>query len=73
MTRKLIINGHSVSKTQVDATEYKVSEEDIEIINNRVKDQVEESVKFAEESPWPDNDELLKDVYIQEDYPYITD
>jgi hypothetical protein len=25
MTRKVIINGHSVSKTQVDATEYKVS------------------------------------------------
>jgi pyruvate dehydrogenase E1 component alpha subunit len=53
--------------------EYQVSETDIEIINNRVKDQVEESVKFAEESPWPDNDELLKDVYVQEDYPFITD
>jgi pyruvate dehydrogenase E1 component alpha subunit len=58
---------------KVLTTEYNVSEEDIEAINNRVKDQVEESVKFAEESPWPDNDELLKDVYIQEDYPYITD
>jgi pyruvate dehydrogenase E1 component alpha subunit len=54
-------------------TEYQVSEADIEVINNRVKDQVEESVKFAEDSPWPDNDELLKDVYIQEDYPFITD
>jgi len=58
---------------KVLTTEYQVSEADIEVINNRVKDQVEESVKFAEESPWPDNDELLKDVYIQEDYPYITD
>jgi pyruvate dehydrogenase E1 component alpha subunit len=58
---------------KVLTTEYNVSEADIEIINNRVKDQVEESVKFAEESPWPDNDELLKDVYVQEDYPFITD
>jgi pyruvate dehydrogenase E1 component alpha subunit len=58
---------------KVLTTEYQVSEADIEVINNRVKDQVEESVKFAEESPWPDNDELLKDVYIQQDYPYITD
>jgi pyruvate dehydrogenase E1 component alpha subunit len=24
---------------------------------------VEESVKFAEESPWPNDDEVLKDVY----------
>jgi len=34
-------------------TEYKVSNEDIEVINERVKAEVEESVKFAEESPWP--------------------
>lgn len=50
-----------------------VSEEDIEVINERVKQEVEESVKFAEESPWPDDGELLKDVYKQADYPFITD
>ncbi|MBS1735456.1 MAG: pyruvate dehydrogenase (acetyl-transferring) E1 component subunit alpha [Bacteroidetes bacterium] len=50
-----------------------VSEEEIEKINDRVKTEVEESVKFAEESPLPDDDELLKDVYAQEDYPFITD
>jgi pyruvate dehydrogenase E1 component alpha subunit len=38
-----------------------------------VRAEVEESVKFAEESPWPDNDELLKDVYVQQDYPFIVD
>jgi pyruvate dehydrogenase E1 component alpha subunit len=53
--------------------EYKVSEADIETMNERVRLQVEECVKFAEESPWPDDDELLKDVYVQEDYPFITD
>ncbi|RYD79656.1 MAG: pyruvate dehydrogenase (acetyl-transferring) E1 component subunit alpha [Sphingobacteriales bacterium] len=54
-------------------TDYKVSDADIETINERVKAEVEESVKFAEESPWPSDDELLKDVYIQQDYPFITD
>jgi pyruvate dehydrogenase E1 component alpha subunit len=53
--------------------QYKVSDADIEVINERVRAEVEESVKFAEESPWPDNDELLKDVYVQQDYPFIVD
>ncbi|MFZ9718412.1 MAG: pyruvate dehydrogenase (acetyl-transferring) E1 component subunit alpha [Chitinophagaceae bacterium] len=50
-----------------------VSEQEIEVINERVKAEVEESVRFAEESPWPDDSELLKDIYVQEDYPYIVD
>jgi pyruvate dehydrogenase E1 component alpha subunit len=53
--------------------EYKVPEADIEVINERVKKEVEESVTFAEESPWPDDNELLKDVYVQDDYPFIVD
>jgi pyruvate dehydrogenase E1 component alpha subunit len=52
---------------------FKVPEEEIEAINERVRLQVEESVQFAEESPWPSDDELLKDVYVQEDYPFIVD
>jgi pyruvate dehydrogenase E1 component alpha subunit len=54
-------------------TEFKVSDADIEVMNNRVKLQVEDCVQFAEESPWPSDDELLKDVYKQEDYPFIMD
>ena len=54
-------------------TQFKVSEKDIEAINERVKKEVEDSVTFAEESPWPDDNELLKDVYIQQDYPFIVD
>jgi len=52
---------------------YKISEQDIEAINERVKSQVEESVQFAEESPWPDDSEVYKDVYVQQDYPFIKD
>lgn len=53
--------------------EFKVTEEDINVINERVKEQVEDSVKFAEESPWPDDDEVYKDVYAEENYPFIKD
>ncbi|MEO5572636.1 MAG: pyruvate dehydrogenase (acetyl-transferring) E1 component subunit alpha [Bacteroidia bacterium] len=49
------------------------SEEEIEMINKKVLDIVEDSVKFAEESPYPDPSELYKDVYMQNDYPYIID
>lgn len=46
---------------------------EIEAINEKVKNEVEGCVKFAEESPWPSDDELLKDVYVQADYPFIVD
>jgi pyruvate dehydrogenase E1 component alpha subunit len=58
---------------QVLLADFGVSEQEIEVINDRVKEIVEESVRFAEESPWPSDDELLKDVYKQEDYPFIVD
>jgi pyruvate dehydrogenase E1 component alpha subunit len=38
-----------------------------------VKAQVEEAVKFAEESPFPEASELYKDVYMQKDYPFVKD
>ena len=53
--------------------EYKLADKDVEAINERVKAQVEEAVQFAEESPWPDDSEVFKDVYMQEDYPFIKD
>jgi pyruvate dehydrogenase E1 component alpha subunit len=36
-----------------------------EEIDAKIKAQVEEAVKFAEESPWPDASELYTDVYVQ--------
>lgn len=50
-----------------------VSDDEIETINDRVKNEVAEAVQFAEESPYPDDDEALKDVYAEDDYPFITD
>ena len=49
------------------------TDEEIAAIDARINTVVEESVKFAEESPWPDDSEVLKDVYIDTDYPFITD
>ncbi|MBP1652184.1 MAG: pyruvate dehydrogenase (acetyl-transferring) component, alpha subunit [Bacteroidetes bacterium] len=46
---------------------------EIEAITEKVKQQVEHCVEFAENSPWPSDDELLKDVYTQQDYPFIVD
>ena len=46
---------------------------ELDAINARVNAIVDESVKFAEESPWPDDNEVLKDVYIDQNYPFIVD
>ena len=46
---------------------------DIDAIDARINAVVEESVKFAEESPWPADDEVLKDVYVDANYPFIVD
>jgi len=49
------------------------TEAEIEEINKRVDAAVAESVKFAEESPFPSEDEVLKDVYVDQSYPFIVD
>jgi pyruvate dehydrogenase E1 component alpha subunit len=49
------------------------SEADLNAIDAKINAVVEESVRFAEESPWPDDSEVLKDVYIDQNYPFIVD
>jgi len=50
-----------------------LTDKEIEEIEKKTDATVEESVKFAEESPLPDASELYQDVYRQEDYPYIIE
>lgn len=50
-----------------------ITDKEIEKMEEKVKAQVDESVKFADESPYPTPDELYKDVYVQKDYPYIKE
>lgn len=49
------------------------TDEEINAIDKRVEEAVLASVKFAEESPWPSDDEVLKDVYVDPAYPFIVD
>jgi pyruvate dehydrogenase E1 component alpha subunit len=49
------------------------TDKELELIGKKVKEMVDESVKFAEDSPLPDAAELYKDVYAQEDYPFIKE
>ncbi|MCU0429489.1 MAG: pyruvate dehydrogenase (acetyl-transferring) E1 component subunit alpha [Cytophagaceae bacterium] len=48
------------------------TEADLEKIDKGIKEVVEASVKFAEESPWPDAKEIWTEVYV-EDYPFINE
>jgi pyruvate dehydrogenase E1 component alpha subunit len=61
ITLKTIRNNKLASDTQ------------LEEIEKRIKDIVDDSVNFAEESPYPNASELYKDVYTDESYPFITD
>ena len=61
---------------QVKATILKkkiATEEELKEIDAKIKVQVKEAVDFAEQSPFPDPSEAYKDVYVDDNYPYITD
>lgn len=47
------------------------TEEEIKAIKDKIKALVDEAVEFAENSKYPDPQELFTDNYVQEDYPYL--
>lgn len=49
------------------------TEKEIEAIDQKVAAQVEESVKFAEESPYPEPSEAFTEVYQEPDYLFVND
>ena len=49
------------------------TEADLEAIDKKIKATVDESVKFAEESPYPPAEEAFNDVYMQKDYPFLME
>ncbi|HAB90367.1 MAG TPA: pyruvate dehydrogenase (acetyl-transferring) E1 component subunit alpha [Bacteroidetes bacterium] len=51
---------------------FKVKEDVIKAIDQAVKEEVADCIEFAENSPWPDNTEVYKDIY-QDEYPFLTD
>lgn len=49
------------------------TEADLDVIDAKVKEIVEASVKFAEESPYPEPEAAFQDVYMDADYPFIME
>lgn len=50
-----------------------IDEKGVDKMEDKIKALVDDSIKFAEDSPLADESELYTDVYSQEDYPYIMD
>lgn len=49
------------------------TEDEIKEINKKVKEEIDDCVTFAENSPYPDDSAVYEDIYVQEDYPFLTD
>ncbi|WP_074409069.1 MULTISPECIES: pyruvate dehydrogenase (acetyl-transferring) E1 component subunit alpha [Aquimarina] len=48
------------------------TDEEIAVIDKRVKDRVAECQKFAEESPFPEKNVMYDVVYEQDNYPFLS-
>lgn len=44
----------------------------IEKIEQKIEDEVMEAIDFAEESDFPEADDLYRDVFVEDDYPFHT-
>ncbi|MER0440750.1 pyruvate dehydrogenase (acetyl-transferring) E1 component subunit alpha [Emticicia sp. W12TSBA100-4] len=49
------------------------TEAELDAIDAKVKDIVEASVKFAEESSYPEPEAAFEDVYVDTDYPFLRE
>lgn len=50
-----------------------LTSKEIEAISDWVKKEVDESIEFAENSPYPEGSELYNDVYKESNYPFIKE
>lgn len=46
---------------------------DIDAISERIDKEIDDCVKFAEESPYPEDSALFEDIYAQADYPFMME
>jgi pyruvate dehydrogenase E1 component alpha subunit len=49
------------------------TEAELDKMEEDIMAEVDASVVFAEESPYPQASDLFRHVYVEDDYPYITD
>ncbi|MCK5277921.1 MAG: pyruvate dehydrogenase (acetyl-transferring) E1 component subunit alpha, partial [Cyclobacteriaceae bacterium] len=63
-----------IEQVKLSMLKYKIADEAyFQDIESKTKKIVLDSVEFAEESKLPDPNEIYKDVYMQEDYPFVKD
>jgi len=46
---------------------------EVEKIKELIKNEIEEAAQFADESPYPDPEDIYEDNYTQKDYPFMKD
>lgn len=60
-----------VKKTMIDNK--MATENELKKIAKKVDDKVKEAIEFAENSEFPDPEEMYNDVYKEQDYPFLKD
>jgi pyruvate dehydrogenase E1 component alpha subunit len=58
--------------TTIRANKY-ATEKQLEAIQAKIKKQIEDAIKFAEESPLPEPEAMYEDIYAEPNYPFIKD
>jgi pyruvate dehydrogenase E1 component alpha subunit len=56
----------------IKANKY-ATEKQLEAIQAKIKKQIEDAIKFAEESPLPEPEAMYEDIYAEPNYPFIKD
>lgn len=49
------------------------TEEELDQIVKDIRDEIEDAIEFAENSPFPDGGDIYDDVYITPDYPFVKE
>jgi pyruvate dehydrogenase E1 component alpha subunit len=49
------------------------TQQETERIISSIEKEIDACVAFAENSPYPDDNELYKDIYVQADYPFLAE
>ena len=49
------------------------TEDELEVIREKIRIEIEDATQFAEDSNLPDGKGLFEDNYVQQDYPYMRD
>lgn len=50
-----------------------ITQEELDQIQEKIKEEIQDAVKFADESPFPPPEELYTDNYVDPNYPFMKD